>query len=185
MDTKRDDELLGEIADRNQEAMTVFYDRYFGKVQGLCRRMISDRDLADETVQDVFWTVWQNAAKYDASRASPATWLFIIARSRCRDALRRLQSQPASAPLNDWDPSDSDLVAEVFEHIDRQALLRGLNRLPDAQREVLTDVYILGFSAAEVARARQLPLGTVKTRMRLGLEKLRDWMGKEVGVDDA
>ncbi len=185
MPNPSDEELLQLISHKDQEAMLVFYDRYFAKVQGLCRRTIQNQGLADETVQDVFWTVWQNAAKFDKERASASTWLLIIARSRSMDALRKVKNAIVAAPLEEIADEVADgrdvLVDDVLAGMDRAALKTAMKSLPDNQSAVVADVYLIGFSAPEVARARGLPLGTVKTRLRLGLEKLRGMLVEEVG----
>ncbi len=179
-----DEQLLQAIAQKDQQAMMVFYDRYFGKVKGLCHRMIQNREIADETVQDIFWTVWQNADKYDAHRASCSTWLLVIARSRCMDQLRKIKNIPVADSIDDLSDELADggkeVVEDVIQKMGQHALQSAMTLLPDAQRTVVTDVYLIGFSAPQVARARGLPLGTVKTRLRLGLEKLRAILREEV-----
>jgi RNA polymerase sigma-70 factor (ECF subfamily) len=181
--------LLRRIADGDQDAMMTFYDAYFGVVAGLCRRMVADRDAADEVVQDVFWHVWRHAASFDGGRAGVATWLLVLARSRALDALRRRGRHGDDTQF--WEdlpptavPAAPDDVPAAVEHnLAREHLYRAFAQLPDVQREVIGSVYFRGRSAREVADRQQVPVGTVKTRLRLGLEKLRRVM--EAETDEA
>ncbi|AEW05660.1 RNA polymerase, sigma-24 subunit, ECF subfamily [Sulfobacillus acidophilus DSM 10332] len=177
-----DQELLTRIAAGDQDAMMAFYDRYFGLVAGYCRKLIHDRMQADEVIQDVFWQVWKTACLYDAGRASATVWLMTIARSRAIDRLRRLAKETATV---EWDAageavtSSNNVEQAVVARSAQDALYDALDQLPDAQKAMIAAVYIRGQTAEQAARRQQIPVGTAKTRLRLGLEKLR----RMVGVD--
>lgn len=194
-DSQHSYELVRAIAHGSEEAMLEFYDEHFGIVAGFCRRMIGDRGVADEVIQDVFWQVWRQASSYVPERGSILAWILTIARSRVIDAIRRLQR-------SDWvalEQSDLDGVVNpqraiegngvnsvelaVEHNFERQRIVQALNDLPPPQRDVLYRIHFEGRTAKEVAEHDKVPLGTIKTRLRLGLEKLHKVL--EVKTDDA
>ncbi len=173
---------LARIAEGDQDAMMRFYDRYFGLVAGYCRRTIPDRESAEEVIQDVFLMVWRSAARFDAERSGVATWLLVMARSRSVDALRKARRSVAGDSWEDVaePPAAPDDVAEdAAGHLEQDAVRHAVAGLPAHQREALTMVYLEGLSGQEAAQRQQVPLGTLKTRLRLGLAKLRDVLGGE------
>ncbi len=173
---------LARIASGDQDAMLRFYDRYFGLVAGYCRRTLPDRELADEVIQDVFLMVWRSAARFDAERAGVATWLLVMARSRSVDALRKTRRTVAG---ESWEElavpvaAPGDVAEDAAGRLEQDAVRHAVARLPAHQREALTMVYLDGLSGQEAAKRQQVPLGTLKTRLRLGLAKLRDVLGGE------
>lgn len=171
-------QLIERIAQKDQEAMMAFYDHYFGMVAGLCRRLIHDRQVADEVIQDTFWQVWQTAARYDPERAQVGSWLLMLARSRALDALRKLGRQPsteewASVPANEAATPADAISAEVERRWQQSRVRAAFEDLPPPQREAVHKVFWQGWTAQEVAAAQEVPLGTVKTRLRLALNKMR------------
>lgn len=184
-------ELMRAIANGNDEAMMAFYDTYFGIVAGFCRTMIDDRSTADEVIQDVFWQVWRQAGQYDPGRAKISTWLMTIARSRVIDALRRMKRQDwqVSADQEGLIESEAssaaggDVEAEVAARLERHRIRQALQDLPPPQRDAVYRIHFEGRTAKEVAEHEAVPVGTIKTRLRLGLEKLRKVL--EVQADDA
>lgn len=171
---------LLRIAEGDQAAMMRFYDRFFGLVAGYCRRMLPDRELADEVIQDVFMRVWRSAERFDPERAGVATWLLVIARSRSVDALRvsrRTVSGDSWEELAVPPAAPDDVAEEAAGRLEQESVRRAVAGLPDTQREALTMVYLEGLSGQEAAQRQQVPLGTLKTRLRLGLEKLRQVVG--------
>lgn len=178
MTDSEENTLIRRIAEGDQEAMMAFYDRFFGLVAGFCRRTIQDPGTADEVIQDTFWQVWRQSASYDAERARVSTWVLMMARSRCLDALRR---SARVAPTDPWDDVPERLLAtagdEVPAHVegrlDQERVQAAFQTLPDAQRSVVLRVYLQGKTAQQVAEEQEVPLGTVKTRLRLALDKLR------------
>ncbi|POB09625.1 MAG: RNA polymerase sigma factor [Sulfobacillus thermosulfidooxidans] len=170
-------ELLSQIAQGNQQAMMEFYDQYFGIVAGYCRKMIADRNIADEVIQDTFMQVWRTAAVYDAGRAPVTGWLLTLARSRAIDRLRKVAREPTQAGLDEavgleGGPSDQVETAVVKREAET-TLHQAMETLPAAQKNMIEAVYIRGQTAEEAARRQNIPVGTAKTRLRLGLEKLR------------
>ena len=170
-----DASLLKDIAQhRDRRAFEGLYDRHHRLVHGLACRMLGDVGEAEDLVQQVFLAAWQRADSFDAGRGSAAAWLCVMTRSRCLDRLRarsrgrrREQSMPlevlaaiAPAAAADADPARG------------RALALALEALPQAQRAAVEAVYYQGLTQAEAARALKLPLGTVKGRLRLAMDKL-------------
>ncbi len=189
MEQAEDVAILARIARGDQKAMMTFYDRQFGLVAGFCRRLVSDPGLADEVIQDVFWEVWRRARDYDPARAGVAAWLLLMARSRVIDGLRRGRRRAQEDLVDHEDvrvesAAAGDTVEQVVEMRERDTRIgSAVKTLPDVQRDVIERVFWRGQSAREVAEVQGVPLGTVKTRLRLGLGKLRGMM--EAEPDDA
>lgn len=172
------DEDLMPLVNRKQEAaFEVFYDRHGGAAYSLAYRIVGDRALAEEVSQEAFLSIWRSGARFDRARGSVRSWLLTVVRNRGIDALRRAAGTPALS-------SDDDAVLEArpaAELTEEEALrretaheLRGaLDRLPADQSKVIELAYFGGFSHSEIASMLEMPLGTVKGRMRLGLEKIR------------
>lgn len=184
-------DIIQAIRAGDQDAMLTFYDTYFGLVAGFCRKMIGDRGVADEVIQDVFWQVWRQAGDYNPERAQISTWLLTIARSRVIDALRRLKRQGEWIA---WEESDgllearpgapsTDVERAVEANMERHRIRQALEDLPPPQKEALYRVHLEGRTAKDVADHENVPIGTIKTRLRLGLDKLRKAL--EVEADDA
>ncbi len=152
-------ELIRRMADGDADACGVFYDRYARLTYPLVVRIVRDPADAADVLQQVFWEVWQAAATYDPARGSPEAWIVMRARTRAIDRLRIIRGRGET------------FVAPVDE-----AVAGALDRLPDAQREVIELAYFGGLTQTEIAERLEQPLGTVKTRMRLGLERLREIM---------
>jgi RNA polymerase sigma-70 factor (ECF subfamily) len=174
----RDDELLALVARGDEAALGAVYDRYGGLVYTIALRVTGDRQTAEEVTQDVFQGVWQTAGSYQAGRGACAAWLVGITRHRAIDAMRSKRerartreqtieqgglAETAGAP----DPQMSDLDV-------REAVRSALDTLPGPQRQAIELAYYGGLTRVEIAERLGEPLGTVKTRLRLGLLKLRD-----------
>ncbi len=184
------EQLLERIQQDDQTAMMAFYDRYFGMVAGFCRKILSgaNASVADEAIQDTFWYVWKHADKFDGAKAALTTWLYIISRSRCLDVLRR-EKTPEDAtdqlPETERGADGEPLVSEVIERLEQNRLHVAIQSLPPPQQDVIRKVYLMGYTAREVAEAQNISLGTIKTRLRLALDKLRGLMEEEVGVHES
>ena len=172
-------DLLTRMAAGDREAFAVFYDRYAPVVFPLILRIVRERADASDVLQEVFWEVWQSAGRYDSARGSPEAWMVMQARSRAIDRVRstRRRSRTFVAPLDEAvaaaPAADAARdAAEVAE--DRGTIRSALERLPGAQREVIELAYYAGLTQTEIAERLKQPLGTVKTRIRLGLERLRE-----------
>jgi RNA polymerase sigma-70 factor, ECF subfamily len=181
--TITDNTLLVQIAQRDQAALSTLYDRYARIIYAIAFRSLRSAEESEEVVLDVFAQVWRIADRYDASKSRGDTWIFMLARSRILDRLRKLQRRtPSSGEVLDIaeiqvssssvDPLDAAVVSE------RRALVRAiLDQIPAEQRLVLELAYYQGLSHSEIAQSTGISLGTVKTRIRLGLSKLRSALG--------
>ena len=173
-----DDQLIMRVAAGDRRAFETLYDRYAATVFGVTMKMLGDRGLAEDAVQEIFWRVWKRAASFDRSRAF-APWLFGIAHNYCIDELRRRRVRPQQVFEDDEHPILSDIpdeldVGEAAVLTDqRRIVLEALDQLPEEQRQALLLAYFGGLTQQEIAQKLGNPLGTVKTRMRLGLQKLR------------
>lgn len=173
------------MADGDETALGALYDRWITLVHSLAVHLLRDAQEAEEVVEETFWQAWRQAARYDASRGAVSTWLTTIARSRALDRLRarrRVREEPWSQLAPDVETErmlpasegEKDPLARA-EAAERRTLVRSaLDSLPPEQREVLEMSYFGGLSQSEIAERTGLPLGTVKTRARLALDKLRD-----------
>jgi RNA polymerase sigma-70 factor (ECF subfamily) len=178
--------LIRKMAEGDQSALATLYDSTSRLVFGLVLRILADRSTAEEVLLDVFTQAWRQAGLYDARRGRPLAWLMTIARSRAIDRLRsgRLEQQ-SREPLESAgqlasptdDPEEASLASE------RQRLVReALATLSLEQREVIELAYYSGLSHSEIALKLGQPLGTVKTRTRLGMMKLRDALRSVEGL---
>ena len=182
-----DDALISRIAGGDEHALGALYDRWSPLVFSLCVHILGDDDEAEEAVEETFWQAWRQAERYDASRGAASTWLTTIARSRALDRLRaaRRRREDTMSTLSETARAAIDATARRGEDpergaelAERRALVRqALLVLPPEQREVLELAYFRGLSQTEIAEHTGQPLGTIKTRVRLAMEKLRDRLG--------
>lgn len=183
-----DQTLIGLILHRQSEALSVLYDRYSRLVYSLALQMLDDAMAAEEVTLDVFNRVWQRAESYRANRGSVSTWLSGIARNRAIDRIRRLKARPEGhsitldAVAHRLHASTPGPERKAHLALQREQLYAALEGLPEEQRRVLLLAYFGGFTQREIADALELPLGTVKTRVRLGMEKLRAELVDHVDV---
>ena len=174
------DTLLGQVAQGDTAAFERLYDEVAGPVYGLAVRILRDSAQAEEIAQEVLIQVWRKAAAFDPSRGGAMTWIMTLAHHRTVD---RVRSEQASAAREDQAgrreiPAAADGVAElVLDRLDRQRVRDCLGSLTGAQRESITLAYYDGYTYREVAARIGLPLGTVKSRIRDGLIRLRDCLG--------
>lgn len=176
--TLHDEELLALVARGGEAALGVLYDRHIRAIYTVALRIIGDRQTAEEVVQDVFQSVWQTAASFQVGRGSPVAWLLSIARHRSIDATRSKRERARSREQT-LDPSwalseESHTEHEVVRRALRDEVRAALGTLPTQQRQAIELAYYGGLSGAEIAARLGEPLGTVKTRLRLGMLKLRD-----------
>jgi RNA polymerase sigma-70 factor (ECF subfamily) len=173
-----DEELMPWIAKKDAEAFEVFYDRHGGAGYSLAYRILGDRTAAEDCIQEAFISIWKSGARFDRTRGSVRSWTLSIVRNRAIDALR---SKAGKAPKLTFD-DDAILAARpAAEHTEAEVLaaetadeVRGaLSQLPPDQSKAIELAYFGGFSQSEIAGMLNVPLGTVKGRMRLGLEKIR------------
>lgn len=159
----------------DEGAFGALFEHFAPRVKGFLMRSGASEALAEECVQDVMATVWQKAHLFDPARASVSTWVFTIARNRRIDALRK-QRRPEPEDL-DWGPEPEPDQAEAFElQQETDRLSDALRNLPPEQRELIQRAYFGDLSHSEIAALTGLPLGTIKSRIRLALERLRKSM---------
>ena len=174
----RQAELIGGVAAGDQQALAALYDATSRAVYGLLLRVLADPGAAEEVLLDVYTQAWRQAADYSAGRGSPMAWLTTIARSRAIDRLRRGRQERGRCERLEAAGQAAAAGASAEEDVARRergaAVRAALAALPAEQREVIELAYYGGLSHSEIAAARGLPLGTVKTRTRLGLTRLRE-----------
>ena len=170
-------DLIRRMADGDRDAFARFYDLHAPLAYGVLRRMLPPEEAA-EVLQDVFWELWRAADEFDADRGTPAAWVLVRARSRGIDRLRtaRRREEMTATPLADaladeTAPNPGVLVEE------RDAVRGALAALPENQRDVIELAFFGGLTQTEIAARLGQPLGTVKTRMRLGMDRLRGLVG--------
>ena len=178
-----DEDLLLAAAQGDQEAIGRLYDRHQGTMYGLAIRITEDAGLAQDVVQEAMLGVWRNAARFDPSRAKARTWMLALVHHRAIDTLRRRRASVA-LPEPDVPPPAALVVPDIWDdvvgRIDAAAVRDALGRVPAAQREVIELAYFAGRTQQEIASQVGIPLGTVKSRVRLGLLALRTELGGEV-----
>ena len=181
-----DAELIRRMQSGDERALGAFYDRWFPIVNGLVARMLKSADDVEDVVEETFWQVWRQADRFAERRGSVQTWILTIARSRALDRLRAVRRRredsidddggenlPSNAEPTFAQPATDPSLA--VEHKERRQMIMGaLDELPREQREALELGYFGGLSQSEIAERTGQPLGTIKTRMRLAMQKLRD-----------
>lgn len=162
-------------------ALGSLYDRYRLILFGVLMRILNTREEAEDVLQETMLQVWRRAADFDERRGRPFTWLMTLARSRAIDRLRLLGARQRlvdSAARNLPDEA-SDAVKDTLHSEQREIVKRALAELPEEQTRILILAYFEGLTQSEIAEKLTTPLGTVKTRMRSGMIKLRELLGKE------
>jgi len=179
-----DQDLLRAIASGDRAAFGAFYDRHAPRVLGLLVRLVRHRADADEVLQDTFWQVWTQAGQYDPDRAAPQAWLVLIARSRAFDLLRRRARR--TEPAIEREPCRChDAAGELAAAESSREVHAAVSRLPDEQRQAVWLAFFGGLTHDQIARQQGIPLGTVKTRIRLGMRRLREMLHPEQEVSVA
>jgi len=176
-----DETLVIQVARGNSAALEVLYDRYASIVLGISLKVIGDQALAEDVLQEAFWRVWQSAGTYQSQRGPFTGWLFRITRNLAIDAYRRRNVRPqaisspnGSDPILDEAPDPNSDVAEQAQSILKNRQIRkALAALPVVQRQVIEMAYFYGMTRQEIAEATGEALGTIHTRARLALQKLR------------
>jgi len=172
--------LVRRMCDADETALGALYDRWMRSLYSLVFHLLKDANDAEDVVEETFWQAWRKASSYEPSRGAVSTWLLTIGRRRALDRLRakgRRREQSLSGDSNvlaDVPSPAPDPLQAVEGSERRRHLLTALNALPEEQRQVLDLGYFQGLSQTEIAEATGQPLGTVKTRMRLAMQKLRE-----------
>src|SRR5262245_23726756 len=175
-----DRECLRRLAAGDESGAAGLYDRHARSVYSLVLRILGDEGDAEDVVQEVFAQAWRQASRYDPSRGAVAAWLLMMARTRAIDRIRARRSRPEGQALEDdqavalLPASGPDAATELLDAEQVRRVQRALGDLPLLQRVAIELAYYEGLSQREIADRLEQPLGTIKTRIRLGLLKLRD-----------
>ncbi|GAA3644121.1 ECF RNA polymerase sigma factor SigK [Microbacterium awajiense] len=173
-------ELLRRVADGDQTAFARVYDMLSARVFGLILRVLVDRSQSEEVLQEVFLEVWQSASRFAPNRGQGRSWILTIAHRRAVDRVRASQAstdRDVRAGVRELGAGPDGVAEQVELRIEGERVATALATLPDPQREALTLAYYGGYSQSEIAALVGAPLGTIKTRMRDGLSRLRTQMG--------
>jgi RNA polymerase sigma-70 factor, ECF subfamily len=181
-----DEDLISLVGGSDAEAFATLYDRHGRAAYSLSYRMMGEKQAAEDLVQDAFLKVWRGAGSYRTERGSVRTWILSIVHNRGIDQLRSLASRrrtqnkvEASAPIS----QPSEAFAETWSNSQREQVREALGTLPPEQLKILELAYFSGYTHVEISELLDLPLGTVKGRMRLGLKKIRDYFdSRDVAV---
>jgi RNA polymerase sigma-70 factor (ECF subfamily) len=184
-----DEKLIVLISQQQEGALAQLYDRYNRLVFSLALAIINDRAVAEEITLDVFMRVWQKAGTYRPDQAKVSTWLTHIARHHAIDVLRR-QSVRADQYAVEWEESspkqetsENNPQESTESAQQRQRVQAALDQLPEEQKQALIMAYFHGYTQSEIADLLKQPLGTIKTRLRLAMQKLRDFLREEEPVE--
>ena len=170
---------MQRIVAKDKDALNLLYSRYVTPIYSMALHMLKQPPLAEEVTQDVFLNIWLKAASFNAERGQPRSWIMSVAHHRVVDVIR---SRRRTATMTDPEgyetlerlPSGGASVeSQVQQNLDRERIMRALATLPDSQREVILLAYFEGYSQSEMAEFLSEPLGTIKTRVRLAMQKLR------------
>ncbi|MDQ1040778.1 RNA polymerase sigma-70 factor (ECF subfamily) [Streptomyces sp. V3I8] len=176
-------DLMGGVALGDQQAFARLYDAVVGPVLGVVRSVLRDRAQSEEVTQEVLVEVWRSAARYRNDRGSVINWVLTLAHQRAVDRVRSVEASAARehrAALLDHAPEYDEVTEQVEARLEREQVRRCLRTLTELQRQSVTLAYYRGLTYREVAESLALPLGTVKTRLRDGLIRLRDCLGAAV-----
>ena len=165
--------LIDRIMQRDETALEALYDRYAGMLSSVLNRILRDAQAAEEILQDIFFQLWRNAARFDASRGSLAGWLMVIARNRAISRLRHHNPAAGEELLENTVSLPFNLESSVAQQQLLGKVKGALETLPNEQRAAVELAYFEGLTQSEIAERTGDPLGTVKTRLRTALETLR------------
>lgn len=174
-----DADLLRAIVQRDEAALASLYDRYRVILFGLLVRILGSREEAEDILQEVLIQVWRRAADFDEERGKVFTWLVTLSRSRAIDRLRQLSARErlAAASAQEAPAEASDAAEDTYRSEQKEIVAGVLAQLPEDQRQALVLAYFEGLTQTEIATRLNTPLGTIKTRMRAGMIKLRELLG--------
>lgn len=179
-----DDSLITAVASQDLTALATLYDRYGRIAYALAYRILGEPEAAEDVVHDGFISAWRGATGYRADRGNVRGWLLSIVHHRAVDVLRRKTTfRPAPLEVAEQRPADDDTAEEATRNVEHQSVRAALEALPPAQRRTIELAYFGGYTHVELAQIMGVPLGTVKGRMRIGLQKLRRALDREIRVD--
>jgi RNA polymerase sigma-70 factor (ECF subfamily) len=172
--------LLLRVAEGDQKSFAELYDRVAPRVLGLITRLLIDHSQSEEVAQEVFLEIWRTATRFDPNRGAGLSWILTMSHRRAVDRVRASQSshdRDIKIGIRDTE-REYDQVAESVEiRIEHERVKRAMTQLTELQREAITLAYYGGYSHSEVAKILSVPIGTIKTRLRDGMIRLRDEMG--------
>ena len=182
-----DETLAMQAAKGNSDALEALYDRHSAAVLGLALKIVGDRALAEDILQETFWRVWKSADTFQSQRGSFTSWLFRIARNLAIDEYRRRNVRPQVSPENDenssiLDPTpdpDMDVAVQAQAALENKQVRVAMSSLSGVQRQVIELAYFYGMTRQEIAEATGEALGTIHTRARLALQKLREELERQ------
>ena len=175
------DEALVALAARSeQSALAELYDRYARPAYGLALRVLRDEALAEDAVQDAFMAIWRTAPRFVPEKGKASTWILTLVHRRAVDVVRREQRRRTETLDPAHEPGTGGADEEAWLRLQRERVQHALRQLPDQQREALELAYYGGFTQSELAERLGQPLGTIKSRMFLGLARLRELLGDSV-----
>lgn len=179
-DKMEEAELVARLKRKDKMALSYLYDHYSGALYGVVMRIVQDEKVAEEVLQDVFMRIWDKIDSYDQSKSRLFTWMFNLSKNMAIDKLRSRELKKAGKTVeiaNNVYTLDRDYL--VHQNIDSIGLKEVIVKLRDEERLILELVYLKGYTQSEVSESQGIPLGTVKTRLRMALINLR----KELGVE--
>lgn len=182
-----DEILAARVARGDAAALEALYDRYASTVLGAALKVIGDQGAAEDVLQETFWRIWRSASTFQSQRGSFTSWLFRIARNLAIDAYRRRNVRPqavldaddAESVLDKTPDPDADVAEQTQAILENRQVRNALTALPQVQRQVIELAYFYGMTRQEIAEATGEALGTIHTRARLGLQKLREELENE------
>jgi RNA polymerase sigma-70 factor (ECF subfamily) len=188
LSTLTDVDLINRVSERDAKALEVLYDRYNRVVYSFALRIIGDPQIAEELLQEVFFRAWQQGKAFRETRGAFVTWLLSITHNMAIDEVRKRRRRPQKADSEDPEQvlaavadSRQDVEDEVWLSSLRTTIEQAMQQLPPAQRDAIELAYFQGLTQREISERLGEPLGTIKTRMRLGVQKLRDQLGDQLG----
>ena len=174
-----DHELIHQIALVDKAALEALYGRYVTPVYSLAMFMLRHEALAEEATQEVFLNIWLKASSFNADRGQPRSWIMSVAHHKIVDFIRSRRRTLTMTDPGDYETLDllpanqTSTEEEVEQNLERERIMKALTVLPEAQREVIMLAYFEGYTQSEMATKLDQPLGTIKTRVRLAIQKLR------------
>jgi RNA polymerase sigma-70 factor, ECF subfamily len=184
-----DDQLVARMTEGDVDALDVLYDRYARAVFSFAVRIVRDGRIAEEVLQEAFMRTWQQSGRFELNRGNYASWLLSITHNLAIDEVRKSQRRPQKADMVDITDvlrSEVDTTVNIEEAAEatelRETIRTAMSQLPDAQRRTIELAYFEGLSQREIAAFLNEPLGTIKTRMRLGMQKLKDVLSQQEGL---
>jgi RNA polymerase sigma-70 factor (ECF subfamily) len=181
-----DEELMELVANGDARAFEAVYDRHGGPAFSLAYRMVGNRVIAEDITQEAFLSIWRSRLRYQSDRGSVRTWVLGIVHHRAIDALRRNlvhERRRASAEgIEEWQEARERTDVEAARREEARTVRAAIDELPDQQGQVIDLAYFGGFTHTQIAEMLDMPVGTVKGRMRLALDKLRRSLSQEVAL---